>query len=254
MKLDDAGFQPALARLLSDPRRVEEFLDDTQAYGAAHSLEPPVLAALRAIDFSRLRKASSLLRADRQYAARRHYQVTFALMSLPQVSAEVLAHPLAQPVYAAEDPDVLSAAINQFAAAIPSQGPLWQIGDMIRFESMWYRLTTSTHRALGLDRLGSDGYPALAPNVAVEEFGCRVGELYREFRAGAQPPHTTPDTTSYLAQASSDRGMRLIEIPSKGREVLALCDGTRSTDEITRLTGTDAADVIEQARREGFIQ
>ncbi|BFP51277.1 hypothetical protein ACWGBY_18040 [Streptomyces griseus] len=254
MKLDDAGFQPALAVLLSDPRRVEEFLADPQAYGAIHGLEPPVLAALGALDLSRLRTTSSLLRADRQYTARRHYRVTFSLMSLPAFSAEVLAHPSARSVYAAERSDALSAALLELADRTPPQGPLWQVADMIRFENMWYRLATATRMAAVTDPVHSYGHPRLAPNVAVEQFRCRIGELYREVRAGSPPPPAVPAATSYLAQAGSGRGMRLIEIPAKGREVLALCDGTRSTDEIARLTGADAEDLIEQARREGFLQ
>ena len=251
---DGAEFQTALARLLVEPELTERFHADPDGTARELGLDDTQIAALKSAGVDRLRSFARGLAGKRFQIQKRVCQVTYRLLELYGLEAKIMVRfvrenpPLEStefPTRSIRDGVWLTEMLQRMVAAGELDAPYLE--DVARFERQMLAVTSfydTVNSAVEFQK-AYEAWPEPTPeemlaamprrgiHAAVESFSCDVTQIVRQLAADGDLPELEPQPTHLLfSKVPGWRNVRYARINDLTRELLELCDGTRSTREI----------------------
>jgi hypothetical protein len=273
MSLDDAAFQWALARLLTEPALADGLLREPSAVAAQLGLDEGQIQGLAVAGGGRLRAFAHSLAGKRMGLLRKTCPATDTLLHQRGRQRELAARFLREhpPLEAREYPNRslrdgfwMTALLMRMQADGELNDPL--LADVARFE---HTLLTVTSLSEALESAAAwdlaahagapategaavwDVYPTCGPHVRIERFVCDVVVAVRRLSEGQ--PVGRPDDTPCLILFSKQPGWRNVRYASVNaltHALLLLCDGGTTIGGIVERLGAtrDGAEPAAFAR------
>lgn len=269
VRLDDAAFQWALARLLTEPALADGLTRDATAVARELGLDAAQLEGLLAAGAGRLRTFAHTLASKRMGLLRKTCPATDTLIHQRGRQRELAARFLREhpPLEAREYPnrslrdgfwmtallmrleasgelnDVLLADVARFEHTLLT---VTSLADALESAAAWERDTQASPQAAD-----PAARPICGPHVRVEHFSCDVVTAIRRLAVGQ--PVGTPDAQPCLilfSKLPGWRNVRYAAVNTLTRELLALCDGGLTGAQIV----TRLASALGRQNDAGFAQ
>ncbi|MBM7494276.1 hypothetical protein JOD64_005498 [Micromonospora luteifusca] len=248
-----AGGQGLLARLLIDASLAEDLRADPEGFARLHGADPELVRRLAAAPLPGLQLTASITASKRKALVTASFPGSSALLRDTAEEDALLRSALERRTLSRpEDSLAVGRALVAAAAELPNTARVRLLRQMLAFETLWYEA-----------RVGAGepdppaGPPALRPGVVLGTFDRPIAEIQRLVLA-VRPVGELPEgTTHYLLHAATGSGpVRTYRLPSRLAEVLAACDGVRTTRAVAYRVGLDA-DTAERSLRgmvaKGFL-
>ncbi|MDG4836587.1 hypothetical protein O7631_08670 [Micromonospora sp. WMMD967] len=231
-----AGGQALLARLLIDGSLAEELHADPDRFARRHGTDPELARRLAAVPLPGLRLTASITSLKRKARFTAAFPGSAALLR-DTAEEETLLRPVLgrRSLSRPEDSLAVGSELAAAVATLPGTARIRLLREIVAFETLWYEARVGTG---GVEPPA--GPPALRPGVLLATFDRPIAEIQRIVVAGRAAGSLPSGTTHYLLHATSRSGLvRTYRLPSRLADLLAACDGVRTTRAVAHRAGLD---------------
>lgn len=247
------GYQPLLARLLSDPALIAELHADPEAFAAEHNVDRHLADQIRGLDPARLRISARLISVRNRRHTYRSLPASADLMNRLEHEDEAVRSAVERVrPRAARDGADFAERLAKLAGLLPTTWPALVLREIIRFELIWRDLR---ERLPGQAPPVSGSLPLMRPRLMTAAFELPAARVCRRILAGQSFADVVMGKTHYVL-SEEDGLTRISAVPLVLYDILRLCDGTKSTDEIAiclDLPSADVERVLGVARAKNFL-
>ncbi|MFM9591558.1 hypothetical protein ACKI1J_05000 [Streptomyces scabiei] len=235
--------QEALLRLLTEPAAVAALREDPEAFASRYGLPAAAARHLASTGLPGLRVSASVTRWKSFTGVMGTLPATLALcrdvVDDDTIFGEVLVHVrMTGPREIVRAGTLLGRLASRNARDVDRQ----VIDDIVRYECLPYDLRDPDVESLRPPGRG----PSLGPGVRVVSFDCAVTELRQRILDGEAFDDLRGQPMHCLITAGSGTRMRLHRIPVGLKDLLGLCDGSRTVPALAHSMRVSTAQV-EQA-------